>query len=612
MRKRLRHNAVVLLALLVCLCATSVAYGSGPSFDGFDDITPIGETTGSGTPVYEAKHNGQDVHVTTVPITGTGTQAPAAGDAGESETFQSTTVSGVGDIQTSEAITSGNTPTPGSSGSRTVSTGPTIVRSEVSVTGDTHYVTYSDDTEVVTTKNQDGTWYETVKYADGTKVTRTSGVEFGTEGSSANSSYEDWVRSQRGNGSSSESSDETGGTKGMGDTPGAKGTPGTDGHMEDHWTWVLDGEPVKSSVVTEVRINPDGSEVQKGFRVNPDGTKTEFTTNIPSGHFENNPEWVPGTDGTPDQKGEKGKGGAGGTSNGNRSDNGGFASITIGADGKTTVTPGVEIWGDISKITTTPGEEKTITTSHGKDELYYLINHDQTKITTEVNDDGYTKYVVETGDGEKHTIDFGTGGGEQSWYSIVKDENGEDKLLKKTLRKTIEEDTEWTDLGYEWAVQNFTDDSSPYYGRSVTRTLPIPQASRGGTDKGGLLRYGEGKFEERFVHYGEHQMTVTHYFNVDVYRIEHYESCSTDEDGTEDCESYEVRVYDHSYIQKDPPQYYRFHVPLICLDCVPPAPGVQVCIGGGCDCVGDEYVVCDIEHSNENYLQIENRVELER
>ena len=612
MRKRLRHSAVVLLALLVCLCATSVAYGSGPSYDGFDDITPTGETTGSGTPIYEAVYNGQNVHVTTEPITGTGTQAPAAGDAGKSETFQSTTVSGVGDIQTSEAISSGSTPTPGSSGSRTVSTGPTIVKSEVSVTGDTHYTTYSDDTEVITTTHDDGTYYESVIYPDGTKVSKTSGVEFGTEGSSSDSSYEDWIRSIGGSKGSDGSSDSTDGTRGMGGTSGTEGGGGKDGHWETGLEWIRDEDTAKRSVVTEVRVNPDGSQVQKGYRENPDGTRTEFTTTIPSGHLEATSEWVPGADGADAESGGKGTDGTGGTSTGKSGSDGTPATVTIGTDGKVTVTPGADVWGEITTTTTTPGEETTITTAKGTDDLYYLINHDKSTVTKETKDDGSTEYVVTTEDGEKHTFNFGSDGGEKTWYTVVKDKDGNDKLLKHSVRETVSEETEWTDLGYEWAVQNFTDDSSPYYGRSVTRTLPIPHESKGGTDKGGLLSYGEGVFQETFVHYGEHEMTVTHYFNIDVYSKHETESCSSNDDGTESCDTEIEYIYEYSYIHKDPPQFYKFHVPLICLDCVPPAPGVQVCIGGGCDCVGDEYVVCDIEHSNENYLQIENRVELER
>ena len=446
-----------------------------------------------------------------------------------------------------------------------MSSGPTIVRQEVNVTGNTTYTTYSDNTEVVRSNLDNGNWYETVKYADGTSVTTTNGIRYGT-----GESDDDYIRRMN-----------------------AAQTPGGDEILRK--TQGPDGP--KTSVVTEWTVNADGSEVQKGIRINPDGTQTEFVTRIDKGaHY--------ATDGSAEGNAPSvAKDG---------SAKGSSPSITVDADGNVTSTSGVEVWGDTSKITTTPGGTTTVNTSSGVDNLYYLINNDKTTITKEKNDEGYTKYIVTTDDGETHTIDFGTEGGTQSWYSVVKDENGNDKLLGHRITKSVDQEEVYTDLGYEWAVQNFTDETSPYYGRSVTRTLPIPQATEGGTDKGGLLRYGQGVFEEVFVNYGEHLMTVTHYFNVDVYRVEVTESCDTNENGDESCDPEYEYIYEYSYIKKDPPQYYEFRVPLICLDCVPPAPGVRVCIGGGCDCVGDEFIVCDIQHSTEKDLQIENRIELER
>ena len=502
---------------------------------------------------------------------GIGDNKPADGGAGHFEGIEKTVTETKASDEEHSAVVSETRSTPGTSGTSIASAGPKTTVVEHRTEGTIDITKYSDGSERVVITTEDKTKYTKDTYSDGTYVVKADREYLPGDLKFADGSEDSGLSGTRGDLTDSKDSAKGAGKdstslKGKGDGD-ADGSPGTDA-------------PKASGL----------DSLKAGFAASGAGELLSLADGFLTGSS--------GT-GEPDLRSVT-------IDKSDYEDGKVTAHITkTDAEGRTyskIIEDSIDRWKDVPKTIFLDDGREVARPQSTTEYLKATVYEPEEKTVTSTGK-GSVDLTYKTADGESHTIHYKKGDGTVSYVSVVTDGEGREVALVHTFRETGGDREDVTSLGYEWSVQNFTDESSPYYGRYVSRTQPIPSASRGGRDKGGLLPVGNGVFNEVFVNYGEHTMMVTHYFNVDVYT--EYEEC---DDG--DCDTYEV--YEYSYITKDPPEYYDFHVPLVCLDCVPPAPGVRVCIGGGCDCINTENLVCDTEHSTERYMDIETHTELER
>ena len=533
-----------------------------------------------------------------VATTGTGDNKPADGGAGREAGSEGEVEKTKATKEEHSAIVSEDRPVPGSSGSSTVASAPRTSVVEHRVEGSAEITRYSDGSERVVITSGDSTVYTKDTYSDGTftvKADRTytpGALMFadssGSGSSKTDSSSASGEKAGKGDGTEGRTTGGTAVATTAGTPGGTTGKTGDTGAVgKDAGTSFLgsglEGAIGAAAATGTTGKSPSADTLKAGvgsFFTGAGSTDASSDTGDLRSAVITGSDYVPGGDIT-------------------------MKVVKTDSEGRTyekTITDAVDRWKDVPATIKLDDGREVARPQSTTDYLRATVYEPEEKTVTSTGA-GSVDYTYYTQDGEAHTIHYSKGDGTVSYTSIVTDADGREVALVHTFRRLEGDREEVTSLGYEWSVQNFTDESSPYYGRYVSRTQPIPSATRGGRDKGGLLPVGTGVFSEVFINYGEHTMMVQHYFNVDVYS--EYESC---DDG--DCET--IEVYEYSYITKNPPEYYDFHVPLVCLDCVPPAPGVRVCIGGGCDCIGTEDLVCDTDHSTERYMDIETHVELER
>lgn len=218
------------------------------------------------------------------------------------------------------------------------------------------------------------------------------------------------------------------------------------------------------------------------------------------------------------------------------------------------------------------------------------------------DEDGF-HLVVTDKDGKEITVDF-TDSGTKKIVQKIENEDGTVKYKESviTVRKEIDERSYF--LGYDWHIENLDDRSSDLYGGGKSFTTPMPKATKGGRDKGGLYSVGKGVFKYTLNHFGNHTVTVTPWFDVDRYEVWYTESCN-DPGG---CTTTRHERYLDSRLESRDPKVYSVPVPLICDGC----DGFKFCVGDGCadDCLNTIDLLCDEENAPE-YI-IENHTQLVR
>ena len=586
--KRVAFLIGVFLGLMCCFLLTTFA-GENDNEQEFTNTGEINSTYG-GYNYLDSSGNMWGA----VAKQGEGDNKPAGGDAG----------SLAGNIVVSEMVKEGKEEysatvgetrtTPGTSGYSTVTTGPKVSVVEHRTEGTIDITKYSDGSEKVVVTGKDNTVYTKDTFSDGTFVTVRE-REY-TPGSLAYADHGGVLGEPGASSGKADTPSSTGSTPGSGDAGHNGGNSGTNTAAAHSSTPI--GPPTLDNVNASALKSGLASygagvllSVADGSIIRPLGAE---------GHGTGTTSGLSSAGDTNDLRSAR-------IESSDYNNNGTITAHVVktdagGIEHTKTIKDSVGRWKDVPK-TITLDDGSVVARPQSTAEYLKATVYEPEDRTIKTNGNGSVNYTYKTADGQSHTIQYNKGDGTIQYVSVVDDGSGNKVALVHTFRYTGGSDEDVTSLGYEWAVQNFTDESSPYYGRYVSRTQPIPSASKGGTNKGGLLPVGKGVFQEVFVNYGEHKMEVTHYFNVDVYSI--YEDCDD-----VDCDT--IEVYEYSYITKNPPEYYDFHVPLVCLDCVPPAPGVRVCIGDGCDCINTENLVCDNEHSTERYMDIETHTELER
>ena len=219
-----------------------------------------------------------------------------------------------------------------------------------------------------------------------------------------------------------------------------------------------------------------------------------------------------------------------------------------------------------------------------------------------VGDDGL-HITVKDSEGKSITFDF-TDSGTKKYKQTITDEDGKEKVIETTVKATrsIEEKTYF--LGYDWHIENLDDRSSDLFGGGKSFTTPMPKATKGGRDKGGLYSVGKGVFKYTLNHFGNHTVTVTPWFDVDRYEVWYTESCN-DPGG---CTTTRHERYLDSRLESRDPKVYSVPVPLICDGC----DGYKFCVGDGCadDCLNTIDLLCDEENAPE--FIIENHTQLVR
>ena len=206
-------------------------------------------------------------------------------------------------------------------------------------------------------------------------------------------------------------------------------------------------------------------------------------------------------------------------------------------------------------------------------------------------------------DGNEIKFDF-TDSGTKKYKQTITKEDGTTEEVTTTVRATRSIENKTYFLGYDWHIENLDDRSSDLFGGGKSFTTPMPKATKGGRDKGGLYSVGKGVFKYTLNHFGNHTVTVTPWFDVDRYEVWYTESCN-DPGG---CTTTRHERYLDSRLESRDPKVYSVPVPLICDGC----DGFKFCVGDGCadDCLNTIDLLCDEENAPE-YIT-EDRVQLMR
>ena len=206
-------------------------------------------------------------------------------------------------------------------------------------------------------------------------------------------------------------------------------------------------------------------------------------------------------------------------------------------------------------------------------------------------------------DGNEIKFDF-TDSGTKKYKQTITKEDGTTEEVTTTVRATRSIENKTYFLGYDWHIENLDDRSSDLFGGGKSFTTPMPKATKGGRDKGGLYSVGKGVFKYTLNHFGNHTVTVTPWFDVDRYEVWYTESCN-DPGG---CTTTRHERYLDSRLESRDPKVYSVPVPLICDGC----DGYKFCVGDGCadDCLNTIDLLCDEENAPE--FIIENHTQLVR
>ena len=598
---------LILFSMLMAVYCIPV-YAAGPNPENLILESPGNPYTGEGE-ILRDKTTNCTWEVESSSAFGRDDPAGMSKGASEGGSMESNVERTSGEIQVSTV--SGSTPTSYTVTREKVGDTQTITRTDGTAGTRDTYEIGGNTTQIVNTY-EDGSEITTSFNSDGTTITTTNGQ-----------SWRDWYNT--GGSSSDESSSGADGSSSK--TPGTKGTEpsgGTTptGPSDDHNEPIPGGrepDPSSNTNLYEFKHDnvTDGLEA-KGTAKDKSGRELQITIIIPPV----NPVPNPQSQENPSNQGQDGKNGKNGNSSQSDGTNGDGATVTV--DGKTYP---VNKDGTVTTSSGTPG-------SSGQD-VYRNLQEFTEKISkvtggqTITNEKpGELKITQELSDGTKKTWTVKAGDSIDFEDKLTKDDTT-DSNEKVKIR--FEHDIEYrpTFVGYDWTVENLTDQYSPFYMSPTSFTTPgmtERQYEGGPIDSGGLLPVGEGYIKEDchghwsaaedywFVNYGDHTATVTPWWNIDVW--EHwYEwvTISGNDDDDDDEELVEFEEYLYSYKESRPPRIFKFNIGLVCKDCPTPAQGYRVCLGDNCDCdgTGNELMtVCDENHTGE--LDIENRVELEQ
>ena len=579
-----------------------------PAYAGFELVNQGNSGTGEGA-VYR-RDDGCTVQAVSASVSAWDEPAGMSGGKAEGASLEESSERTSGETQV--ATISGSTPTSYTVTKEKIGDTQTFTRTD-GVKGTRDIYTIDGTTTEIVVHSEDGSTITKTVNNDGTTTTTTNGQ-----------SWRDWYNT--GGSSSDESSSGADGSSSK--TPGTKGTEpsgGTTptGPSDDHNEPIPGGrepDPSSNTNLYEFKHDnvTDGLEA-KGTAKDKSGRELQITIIIPPV----NPVPNPQSQENPSNQGQDGKNGKNGNSSQSDGTNGDGATVTV--DGKTYP---VNKDGTVTTSSGTPG-------SSGQD-VYRNLQEFTEKISkvtggqTITNEKpGELKITQELSDGTKKTWTVKAGDSIDFEDKLTKDDTT-DSNEKVKIR--FEHDIEYrpTFVGYDWTVENLTDQYSPFYMSPTSFTTPgmtERQYEGGPIDSGGLLPVGEGYIKEDchghwsaaedywFVNYGDHTATVTPWWNIDVW--EHWYEWVTisgnDDDDDDDEELVEFEEYLYSYKESRPPRIFKFNIGLVCKDCPTPAQGYRVCLGDNCDCdgTGNELMtVCDENHTGE--LDIENRVELEQ
>lgn len=629
---------ILLSMLMVIICIPVYADSNAePNPANMALESPGNSSTGEGEIVMDTT-TGFHWQAVSGSMSGHGNEAGMSGGKAEGGTSESNTNMQSGETQT--AIISGSTPT-----------SYTVTREKV---GETQVITRTDGTpgtretyeipgkvtQIVNTY-EDGSEITTSFNSDGTTITTTNGQTWrewhNTDGSSGNSSGSSDSSSSAGVNGSNESSGMSAGARGQESSgePSGGATPISPGDdPRDPVPGERDPDPSNNTNLYEFKHDnaTDGLRAT-GTTKDADGRELQLTVIIPPVNPLPKPEYpeIPQNPENPQNPGNKenqenhqNSDGQGNSGSSSQSDGANGAGGTITVDGKKYP---INTSGTTTTTTGTPG-------STGED--VYQRLQEFTKIASEIENG---KTITSEKPGTLTITQEFKDGSKKTWTVTAEDEiefdypvTKEDEKTENThFTVTFGHDIEYrpTFVGYDWVIENLTDQYSPFYRSPTSFTTPgmtERQYEGGPIDSGGLLPVGEGYIKQDchgnwssaedywFVNYGDHVATVTPWWNVDVYEhwIEHVESNGQ---GGQDGDSYDIDIYEYldSYKESREPRVFKFNIGLVCLDCPIPAKGYRVCLGGNCDCdgTGNELMtVCDENHTGE--LDIENRVELEQ